>query len=119
MSAHAITFPDPSRVEGATISTLIKTDSDVLSWKTTSGYRNYILFIDTLCDSIIQSFELDPSTEIPASIQKVVDLLAQLDAWIDDIPPEPAPQRFGNRAFRTWGARLEQVLLDVHDVACP
>jgi serine/threonine-protein phosphatase 2A activator len=36
-------------------------------------------------------------------------MLDTLDSWIDDIPPQPTPQRFGNLAFRTWGKRLEDV----------
>lgn len=40
---------------------------------------------------------------------RLVGLLNELDAWIDDIPPQESPQRFGNLAFRTWGKRLEEV----------
>lgn len=36
-------------------------------------------------------------------------LLDKLDNWIDEIPPLPTPQRFGNLAFRTWGKKLEDV----------
>lgn len=36
-------------------------------------------------------------------------MLDALDGWIDEIPPLPTPQRFGNLAFRTWGKRLESV----------
>lgn len=36
-------------------------------------------------------------------------LLDTLDGWIDDIPPLPTPQRFGNLAFRAWGKRLHDV----------
>jgi serine/threonine-protein phosphatase 2A activator len=38
-------------------------------------------------------------------------MLDQLDAWIDDIPLDTGVQRFGNKAFRKWGERLEQVCL--------
>ena len=43
------------------------------------------------------------------SVTQVIDLLDKLDKWIDEIPPLPTPQRFGNLAFRTWGKRLEEV----------
>lgn len=39
----------------------------------------------------------------------MIALLDTLDAWIDEIPPLPTPQRYGNLAFRTWGQRLESV----------
>ncbi len=41
--------------------------------------------------------------------QKVINLLETMLSWIDEIPPLPTPQRFGNKAFRTWVTRLEQV----------
>jgi serine/threonine-protein phosphatase 2A activator len=43
----------------------------------------------------------------------VLDLLDELDRWIDEVPPLPTPQRFGNLAFRTWGERLEKVFLSI------
>ena len=41
----------------------------------------------------------------------MLGLLDELDRWIDEVPPLPTPQRYGNLAFRTWGERLEQVFL--------
>jgi hypothetical protein len=46
-------------------------------------------------------------------VHKVLGLLDELDRWIDEVPPLPTPQRFGNLAFRTWGERLEQVFLPI------
>ena len=43
----------------------------------------------------------------------MLGLLDELDGWIDEVPPLPTPQRFGNLAFRTWGERLEQVFLSI------
>ena len=39
----------------------------------------------------------------------MISVLLQLETWAKDIPPVHEPQRFGNRAFRDWIARLEQV----------
>ena len=41
--------------------------------------------------------------------KKAVNMLETLDKWIDEIPPTDQPQRFGNKAYRTWFARLEEV----------
>lgn len=43
----------------------------------------------------------------------MIALLDTLDAWIDEIPPLPTPQRYGNLAFRTWGKRLESVRMSL------
>ncbi|XP_043837921.1 serine/threonine-protein phosphatase 2A activator isoform X1 [Dromiciops gliroides] len=41
-------------------------------------------------------------------INKLVALLNTLDRWIDETPPMDQPSRFGNKAFRTWYAKLDQ-----------
>ncbi len=35
-------------------------------------------------------------------VERLLGLIDTLDAWIGEIPPQDSPQRFGNRAFRTW-----------------
>lgn len=47
----------------------------------------------------------------PQAIEKLVALLNTLDRWIDETPPVDQPSRFGNKAYRTWYARLDQVRL--------
>uniref|UniRef100_A0A8C3IDX8 Serine/threonine-protein phosphatase 2A activator n=1 Tax=Chrysemys picta bellii TaxID=8478 RepID=A0A8C3IDX8_CHRPI len=41
-------------------------------------------------------------------IEKLMELLDTLDRWIDETPPVNQPSRFGNKAFRTWYAKLDQ-----------
>lgn len=43
------------------------------------------------------------------TVVKLLSLLETLDRWIDETPPVDQPSRFGNKAYRTWYARLEQV----------
>lgn len=43
------------------------------------------------------------------TIEKLLVLLGTLDRWIDETPPEDQPSRFGNKAYRTWYAKLDQV----------
>lgn len=38
-----------------------------------------------------------------------MDLLGTLDRWINETPPVDQPSRFGNKAYRTWFAKLDQV----------
>jgi hypothetical protein len=40
---------------------------------------------------------------------QLLSMLDDLSHWVEDIPPLPTPQRFGNLAFRTWGRRLDTV----------
>ncbi|EOB05912.1 Serine/threonine-protein phosphatase 2A regulatory subunit B', partial [Anas platyrhynchos] len=51
----------------------------------------------------------DPFLSVsPQPIEKLVALLNTLDRWIDETPPVDQPSRFGNKAFRTWYAKLDQ-----------
>ncbi|KAI0294871.1 Phosphotyrosyl phosphatase activator [Multifurca ochricompacta] len=85
----------------------IRTDADVEVWKQTQGYSDYSHFLRWLNEAVVgcaMSWTNDNRSE---GIRGVLDLLDQLDRWIDEIPPLPTAQRFGNLAFRTWGKRLE------------
>lgn len=53
------------------------------------------------------------------AIEKLVALLDTLDRWIDETPPVDQPSRFGNKAYRTWYAKLDQVSLTVRAQAGP
>lgn len=43
------------------------------------------------------------------TVEKLLDLLGTLDQWINETPPVDQPSRFGNKAFRTWYGKLDQV----------
>ncbi|KAL1685419.1 hypothetical protein GGG16DRAFT_129415 [Schizophyllum commune] len=86
----------------------IKTDHDIDLWKTTRSYYDFSLFVRRLCESVVGR-ELPYEPEVVGEpIKGTLKLLDTLDGWIDEIPPQHSPQRFGNLAFRTWGRRLEE-----------
>ncbi|KAL1733440.1 hypothetical protein EV714DRAFT_204622 [Schizophyllum commune] len=86
----------------------IKTDHDIDLWKTTRSYYDFSLFVRRLCESVVGR-ELPYEPEVVGKpIKGTLKLLDTLDGWIDEIPPQHSPQRFGNLAFRTWGRRLEE-----------
>ena len=41
----------------------------------------------------------------------MLDVMKELNTWIDEIPPLVQPSRFGNKAFRIWFDRLCKVSL--------
>ncbi|KAG1736301.1 hypothetical protein EDB19DRAFT_1896072 [Suillus lakei] len=79
----------------------IRTDQDMEVWKSTKGYADYLLFLHRLNEAVVDY-------TLPPEIDRILDLLDTLSTWVDEIPPLQTPQRFGNLAFRTWGARLEE-----------
>ncbi|KAG1735346.1 uncharacterized protein EDB91DRAFT_1295584 [Suillus paluster] len=79
----------------------IRTDQDLEVWKSTKGYSDYLLFLHRLSEAVVGHMLLP-------EIHNILGLLDTLSDWVDEIPPLQTPQRFGNLAFRAWGARLEE-----------
>lgn len=42
-------------------------------------------------------------------MQKLLNILDTLFAWISEVEPIEQPQRFGNKAFKTWWERVRDV----------
>ncbi|KFO65622.1 Serine/threonine-protein phosphatase 2A activator, partial [Corvus brachyrhynchos] len=110
--------------------------SDMAKWKRSQAYADYMGFILTLnegvrgkkltCEYKVSEvgeemvflsplhFEEGWHSPFPRAllgrmpIEKLVALLNTLDRWIDETPPVDQPSRFGNKAFRTWYAKLDQ-----------
>ncbi|KAF5359497.1 hypothetical protein D9756_002901 [Leucocoprinus leucothites] len=89
-------------------SLLIKTDEDVERWTHTRSYYDYDLFLRRLNESVVGLTEAYTQDDTSPPVSGTLSLLQILEDWIEEIPPLRSPQRFGNLAFRTWGARLEE-----------
>ncbi|XP_040600976.1 serine/threonine-protein phosphatase 2A activator isoform X2 [Mesocricetus auratus] len=76
-------------------------------WKRSQAYADYIGFILTLNEGV-KGKKLTFDYKISEAIEKLVALLNTLDRWIDETPPVDQPSRFGNKAYRTWYAKLDQ-----------
>ncbi|KAF8494001.1 hypothetical protein F5888DRAFT_1795277 [Russula emetica] len=86
----------------------IQTDADVEAWKQTQGYSDYSIFLRWLSEEVVGCSLPRTNNDQSEGVHRLLGLLDELDRWIDEVPPLPTPQRFGNLAFRTWGERLEQ-----------
>jgi serine/threonine-protein phosphatase 2A activator len=65
-------------------------------------------FILAMNDAV-QGQALDAQCPQSLAIGSVIQMLNKFDEWITEIPPTEQPQRFGNKSFRTWHERLQQV----------
>ncbi|XP_043929104.1 progesterone-induced-blocking factor 1-like [Protopterus annectens] len=81
--------------------------TDMGKWKRSQAYGNYMGFILTLNESV-KGKKMTSDYNVSKPIEQLVALLNTLDKWIDETPPVDQPSRFGNKAFRTWYAKLEQ-----------
>lgn len=93
----------------------IHTDADVDVWKKSIAHQNLILFVSRLCEASVgkatykSKHKSAESIDSKDPIDRIWDLLDELQMWTQEIEPLKTPQRFGNLAFRTWGQRLEEV----------
>ncbi|KAK2555482.1 Serine/threonine-protein phosphatase 2A activator [Acropora cervicornis] len=120
-SDEAPVFVEPQRE--------IRCPTDLTKWEKSQAYSDFIGFVLTLNDAVkgkSMSGDYHMSkickTYVPSgnlahknavfniqASKKLVVMLDTMNSWIDEIPPTDQPQRFGNKAFRTWCNRLEEV----------
>ena len=116
---------DPAIRSRATVPRkFILSDEDMGVWQTSDAHHTLLLFLMRLADACTgQPTRLVPwdrSAHNPSDgINRVLTLLIELDTWTDEIAPLAGPQRFGNLAFRTWGARLAERVEVLHEALLP
>uniref|UniRef100_A0A5F9DPS4 Serine/threonine-protein phosphatase 2A activator n=1 Tax=Oryctolagus cuniculus TaxID=9986 RepID=A0A5F9DPS4_RABIT len=71
------------------------------------AYADYIGFILTLNEGV-KGKKLSFEYKVSEAVEKLLALLDTLDRWIDETPPVDQPSRFGNKAYRTWYAKLDE-----------
>jgi len=79
--------------------------------------QQLIAFVTELGDAVKTEARTPKRLETASVlVSGLVNMLDELDRWIDDFPPLAQPMRFGNKAFVQWHARLvergEQLLCD-------
>ncbi|XP_078381333.1 serine/threonine-protein phosphatase 2A activator-like [Oculina patagonica] len=98
-SEEAHVFVEPKRE--------ILSQKDLPKWEKSQAYSDYLGFIITLNDAVKGKSMSADCHESEAS-KKLIVMLETMDKWIDETPPTDQPQRFGNKAFRTWCSKLEE-----------
>lgn len=93
---------------------------DVRKFQASGTYAELLKFI-RICNEAVRSRSISTAVELAFSrpLEKVMDLLRQLEAWVQDFPPLQQPMRFGNRAFKNWHARLRDRCPDMVGALLP
>lgn len=76
--------------------------------------QEYLGFVLAINEAVKGKSNSLPGVPVSANVQKVIDMLDNLDTMIDETPPIKQPQRFGNQAFRTWYEKLREVNTKIH-----
>ncbi|PBP27747.1 putative serine/threonine-protein phosphatase 2A activator 1 [Diplocarpon rosae] len=90
---------------------------DVLSFLTSQAYRDIGIFVMQLNIAMCprkssdpgqsQTWPLDSPITLSEPVRKLQELLQNIDAIIEEAPPDTGPRRFGNISFRKWFEILE------------
>ncbi|GAA5858972.1 hypothetical protein JCM1840_006641 [Sporobolomyces johnsonii] len=85
----------------------IFTEQDIPAWLQSEAYD----YIETLIARLAHAVErkkLEDECVESEAVKGIVRFLREAEAWVDEIPLQTSPQRFGNKAFRDWLAKLEE-----------
>ena len=86
--------------------------SDIDKWKASTAFQDLITFIQHTGKAVENKKISSECTESPG-VKGVLVIIDRLQGWVSEIPPEVQPQRFGNKAFRVWHARLKDAAPDL------
>lgn len=96
---------DGQTIEFSTPEKKIKSPLEMRSWLGSEAYATYVGFILHLNDAV-KNKTLQHKCSSSENLVKVDSVLQVLDTWIDEIPPQEQPMRYGNMAYRDWHAKI-------------
>lgn len=85
----------------------INSQADLDTFTSSRLCEQLISFASELSQAIQgQEVSSDRLAKASPLVQGLVELLSELESWLDDFPALDQPMRFGNKAFRQWHSRL-------------
>lgn len=107
---------------------------DVAKFLSSKAYRDIGIFVLQLNRAMcprrsvgddgkdkIQTFQIgsEYETQPVRSVRRLQEMLARIESYIDEAPPDQGPRRFGNISFRKWYQLLEQRVTDLLEEFVP
>uniref|UniRef100_K3WQ47 Serine/threonine-protein phosphatase 2A activator n=1 Tax=Globisporangium ultimum (strain ATCC 200006 / CBS 805.95 / DAOM BR144) TaxID=431595 RepID=K3WQ47_GLOUD len=80
-------------------------ESDLRKFVGSTAHQMILVFVKHLNESV-KGKSVDSEYDVSPNVQKAVDMIIEIDSWVDEIPPIQQPMRFGNRAFRDFYDRV-------------
>lgn len=108
----------------------IFTEDDIPAWLSSSAYSYIETLIHRLSNAVEEKKVEDACMESPVRCHRcgrkggrrtadssgvlqvvtaLVAFLKKTEEWVDNVPLQTSPQRFGNKAFRDWMTIMEEV----------
>lgn len=86
----------------------VKTEGDMMVWMRSEAYYDIVGFINGI-SLAIQGKRLTDDCPMSATMRNLLEVFTKLNALIDATPPIAQPQRFGNKAYRDWFKKMQDV----------
>ncbi|GAA5970447.1 hypothetical protein JCM21900_003748 [Sporobolomyces salmonicolor] len=86
----------------------IFTEQDIPAWLQSEAY-DYIETLIARLGRAVERKKLEDECVESEAVKGIVRFLKEAGGWVDEIPLQTSPQRFGNKAFRDWLAKLEEL----------
>lgn len=93
----------------------IRSHMDLEKFKESDTCKEYLNFIK-LCSVAVAGVKISDSIDVSPSVMKFVNFFERLLLLVSEIPPIKQPMRFGNKAFRTWHAKVLKVVVHAFDL---
>ncbi|GAA5981306.1 hypothetical protein JCM11641_005638 [Rhodosporidiobolus odoratus] len=89
------------------------TEIDLEVWPRSEAYHH---FTDTILRLVyaVRGKRNEDDCEESEAVKQLVEFLRQAHGWIEEVPLDTGPQRFGNKAFRVWVARFEAAIPELN-----
>ncbi|KAJ3266506.1 Serine/threonine-protein phosphatase 2A activator [Chytriomyces hyalinus] len=90
----------------------IANDEGMRMWLKSTALARFVTFIKTI-NTVYTDKPLSTNCTVSHSVQALLQSLETMNSWVDMFPPMVDPQRFGNRAFKSWVDKLEECANDM------
>jgi len=81
--------------------------ADVEKWEKSKAYQDILAFVTRLNESV-RGKSYNAACPQSDGVRNVVAVLDTMASWIEEYPPVDQPQRYGNKVFRSYYARLQE-----------
>ncbi|TMW68697.1 hypothetical protein Poli38472_006165 [Pythium oligandrum] len=87
-------------------------ERDLRAFLGSKPYEMILMFVKHLNESV-RGLRISSEYQVSTNVEKAVQLIQEINGWIDEIPPIQQPMRFGNKAFRTFYDRVVERSTDL------
>ena len=97
---------------------VLRSAQEIKVWEKSEAYTEYLGFVSAIGEAVkgkrirdgggCSSGDDDLQRE-GETTKKAIEVISRLGLWVEQIPPVEQQQRFGNKAFREWHKKLEEV----------